>query len=158
MRDICREAGGANLNAINYYFGGKKKLYQTILEVLFTEGNRQLRERLDEIGEVPPEERLRLLLEVCCRLFFTGSEVCRAFMRLWIMELANPTPFLAEMVERYSRPQIEDMLDKVAVAFRKQLDGLFAADVVDITADIAVMEQMMAAQGLTDQQDFKERS
>jgi len=54
--------------------------------------------------------------------------------------------------------KIEDMLDKVAVAFRKQLDGLFAADVVDITADIAVMEQMMAAQGLTDQQDFKERS
>ena len=82
VRDICREAGGANLNAINYYFGGKKKLYQTILEVLFTEGNRQLRERLDEIGEVPPEERLRLLLEVCCRLFFTGSEVCRAFMRI----------------------------------------------------------------------------
>jgi len=114
VRDICREAGGANLNAINYYFGGKKKLYQTILEVLFTEGNRQLRERLDEIGEVPPEERLRLLLEVCCRLFFTGSEVCRAFMRLWIMELANPTPFLAEMVERYSRPQIEDMLDILA--------------------------------------------
>lgn len=45
--------------------------------------------------------------------------------------------------------QIEDLLDKVIVAFQKQLDGMFERDVVDITADIQVMEQMMAAQGLT---------
>lgn len=50
--------------------------------------------------------------------------------------------------------QIEDLLDKVIVAFQKQLDSLFERDVVDITADIQVMEQMMAAQGLTDQKDF----
>lgn len=50
--------------------------------------------------------------------------------------------------------QIEQMLDKVIVAFQKQLDSLFAADVVDITADIQVMEQMMASQGLTNQKDF----
>ena len=50
--------------------------------------------------------------------------------------------------------QIEEMLDKVIVAFQKQLDSLFESDVVDITADIQVMEQMMAAQGLTDDKDF----
>ena len=50
--------------------------------------------------------------------------------------------------------QIEAMLDKVIVAFQKQLDGLFERDVVDITADIQVMEQMMAAHGLTDTKDF----
>ena len=50
--------------------------------------------------------------------------------------------------------QIEEMLDKVIVAFQKQLDGMFEQDVVDITADIQVMEQMMAAQGLTDKKDF----
>jgi AcrR family transcriptional regulator len=114
VRDICREAGGANLNAINYYFGGKEKLYQAILEVLFTEGDRQLRERLAEAGPVSPEERLRLLLEVCCRMFFAGGEVNAAFIRLWLMELANPTPFLDDMVECHSRPQVEDMLATVA--------------------------------------------
>ena len=46
------------------------------------------------------------------------------------------------------------MLDKVIVAFQKQLDSLFESDVVDITADIQVMEQMMASQGLTDKKDF----
>lgn len=50
--------------------------------------------------------------------------------------------------------QIEALLDKVIVAFQKQLDGLFAREVVDITADIRVMEQMMAQNGLTDRQDF----
>ena len=50
--------------------------------------------------------------------------------------------------------QVEELLDKVIVAFQKQLDSLFERDVVDITADIQVMEQMMAAQGLTDKKDF----
>lgn len=44
--------------------------------------------------------------------------------------------------------KIEDMLDKVVVAFQKQLDSLFESDVVDITADVQVMEQMMASEGL----------
>ena len=44
--------------------------------------------------------------------------------------------------------KIESMLDKVIVAFQRQL-GLFESSVVDITADIQVMEQMMASEGLT---------
>ena len=50
--------------------------------------------------------------------------------------------------------KIEAMLDKIIVAFQKQLDSLFESDVVDITADIQVMENMMASQGLTDKKDF----
>ena len=49
---------------------------------------------------------------------------------------------------------IEDLLDKVIVAFQRQLDALFESDVVDITADIRVMEQMMASEGLTEKKDF----
>lgn len=44
--------------------------------------------------------------------------------------------------------KIENMLDKVIVAFQKQLDSLFESDVVDITADVQVMEQLMASEGL----------
>lgn len=114
VRDICHEAGGANLNAINYYYGGKKNLYRAVLEVLVTEGDRRIRERLVAAGEVPATEQLRLLLHESCRLYFSGCEVTRAFMRLWLMELANPTPFFAEMVERHSLPQIEAALDLLA--------------------------------------------
>ena len=45
--------------------------------------------------------------------------------------------------------KIEDMLDKIIVAFQRQLDSLFESSVVDITADIQVMEQMMQSEGLT---------
>ena len=50
--------------------------------------------------------------------------------------------------------EIEDLLDKVIIAFQRQLDALFEADIVDITADIRVMEQMMASEGLTNKKDF----
>ena len=50
--------------------------------------------------------------------------------------------------------KIGDLLDKVIIAFQRQLDALFEADVVDITADIRVMEQMMASEGLTEKKDF----
>ena len=50
--------------------------------------------------------------------------------------------------------KIEDLLDKVIIAFQRQLDALFEADVVDITADFRVMEQMMASEGLTNKKDF----
>lgn len=51
---------------------------------------------------------------------------------------------------RDSMRKIETMLETVLEAFRKQLDALFASTAVDITADIQVLEQMMSAQGLTD--------
>ena len=50
--------------------------------------------------------------------------------------------------------KIEEMLDKIIVAFQKQLDSLFESSVVDITADIQVMEKMMASEGLTNEKDF----
>ncbi len=50
--------------------------------------------------------------------------------------------------------KIEDLLAKIIIAIQRQLDALFEADVVDITADIRVMEQMMASEGLTNKKDF----
>lgn len=47
-----------------------------------------------------------------------------------------------------AKQKITDALDKLAAGYRQQLDQLFESDVVDITADIAVMEQMLARDGL----------
>jgi hypothetical protein len=47
--------------------------------------------------------------------------------------------------------KIKALLDKVEPAFRKQLDNLYEADAMDISADIQVMQQMMAAEGLLEQ-------
>ena len=51
--------------------------------------------------------------------------------------------------------KIEEMLEKVIAALQQQLDSLFENDVVDITAEIRVMEKMMASEGLTGGNDFE---
>ena len=50
-----------------------------------------------------------------------------------------------------ARKNIEDILDTLVHAFEKQLDRLFAADAVDISSDIQVLETMIAKDGLTQQ-------
>lgn len=87
---------------------------------------------------------------------------CRQFLNYYL-------PTTVKLLEQYVQMQkqgiksgnvaeamkkIEDMLSKVQAAFRKQLDGLFAADVVDITAEISVMEQMLKSQGLTGEKEL----
>jgi len=47
-----------------------------------------------------------------------------------------------------AKAKITAALDMLVDGYRQQLDQLFADDVVDITADIAVMEQMLARDGL----------
>lgn len=47
-----------------------------------------------------------------------------------------------------AKQQIEDTMDTMISAFEKQLDNLFAAESMDISADIAAMQNLMKADGL----------
>ena len=49
-----------------------------------------------------------------------------------------------------SMSSIEDMLDTAIEAFKKQLDSLFENQALDIETDISVMNQMLAREGLSD--------
>lgn len=49
-----------------------------------------------------------------------------------------------------AKDKIEGMMDQIVQAFDKQLDALFGAEALDITTDIAVLEQMLAREGLSD--------
>ncbi len=48
-----------------------------------------------------------------------------------------------------AKQRIEAMMDKLVEGYAQQLDKLFSSDVLDITAEIAVMESMLAKDGLT---------
>ncbi len=87
---------------------------------------------------------------------------CRQFLNYYL-------PTTIKLLERYVELQnqgldsgnvreamgrIAGMLYTIRQAFERQLDSLFAQDVVDINAEITVMEQMLQAQGLQDTQDF----
>lgn len=46
--------------------------------------------------------------------------------------------------------KVEDMMKTVVKAFEKQLDSLYGADALDVSAEIKVMETLMAREGLTE--------
>lgn len=47
-----------------------------------------------------------------------------------------------------TKGKIEDMLDTVCAAFTRQLDDLYGEEAMDVSAEITVMEQMLAQEGL----------
>lgn len=53
-----------------------------------------------------------------------------------------------------SMKSINEMLDSVIVAYKKRLDSLFENQALDIETDIAVMNKMLAREGLSGEKDF----
>ncbi len=54
-----------------------------------------------------------------------------------------------------AKKDIERILDTLVVGFTQQLDQLFKTDVLDISSDIEVLEQMMKKDGLSEADDFE---
>lgn len=46
--------------------------------------------------------------------------------------------------------RIEAIMSTIVIAFEKQLDSLFSANALDISADIMVLEEMLQREGLTE--------
>ena len=47
-----------------------------------------------------------------------------------------------------TKERVEAIMDTIVAAFDKQLDGLFGAEALDVSADITVLETMLAREGL----------
>jgi hypothetical protein len=50
--------------------------------------------------------------------------------------------------------KIEDSLDKLAIAFKKQLDNLFSNTALDLSTDMDVLDSILKQEGLIDEQNF----
>lgn len=48
--------------------------------------------------------------------------------------------------------RVENIMGTIVTAFEKQLDALYGTEALDISTDITVLENMMAREGLTDQE------
>ncbi|NLE38481.1 MAG: CerR family C-terminal domain-containing protein [Pirellulaceae bacterium] len=113
IREICGHAG-ANLAAVNYYFGDKEKLYVEVLKAAHP--------GIPEPGasemwpeDAPPAERLKVFIrQLLARLFRTDAPAWR--MRLFQREVLDPTPFCTEIVQTYFREkffQLMNVLDEM---------------------------------------------
>ena len=75
----------------------------------------------------------------------TTLKILRAYAQLEDQEVAGEN--ITAAMER-----IESMMDKVVEGFETQLDLLFQGDAMDITADVEVLERMLAKDGLAEHQ------
>jgi AcrR family transcriptional regulator len=110
IREICR-AARANVAAVNYHFGDKQGLYAEVLQKMGRAAQlERMTAALDE--SAPPEELLRRVIKV--RVEGLRSEHLPDWhFRMVAREFANPTPEMTRMLDRFSRPLYERLLELV---------------------------------------------
>ena len=135
------------------------------LDAVLQQGQASVR-RIQELNDAIPDFKLSAQLkqlEILTQKIFDYVKQIRQFLNYYL-------PTTIKLLEQYvvlqnqgmrvgnideGMTKIENMLEKVIAAFQQQLDSLFENDVVDITAEIRVMEKMMASEGLAGTNDFK---
>jgi TetR/AcrR family transcriptional regulator, regulator of cefoperazone and chloramphenicol sensitivity len=107
VRDICQLAG-ANIAAVNYYFGDKHRLY--VEAVVRAHRWRMEQARLPEWSDdTPAETKLADFITTFIRRVRTGPEDTW-HTKLMMREMAHPTAACAELVQSSIRPQFEILL------------------------------------------------
>jgi AcrR family transcriptional regulator len=100
VRDICR-AAGANIAAINYYFGDKERLYIEAVKHAHTCAARMESFPVPPPG-TPPVEKLRVFLrEMVTRMHAPASP---SAMKLMMREMADPGKAAHVVVTEFIQP------------------------------------------------------
>ena len=116
--------------------------------------NPKLSQQIDRIGVITAKileyqksrpEKAPQLHSFLSSYLPTTLKILRAYGQLESQQIAGENITAA-------MKRVEGMMDKVVEGFEKQLDQLFQGDTMDITADVDVLEQMLARDGLTGEQ------
>ena len=116
--------------------------------------NKKLSAQIDRIGVITAKileyqksrpEKAPQLHSFLSYYLPTTLKILRAYGQLESQQIAGENITAA-------MKRVEGMMDKVVEGFEKQLDQLFQGDTMDITADVDVLEQMLARDGLTGEQ------
>lgn len=111
VADICSHAG-ANVAAVNYYFKDKAGLYAETWRYAFEKFEQPVFFQLEDGS---PEERLREYIKILMKNF-TAKGGAGSFVRLYLMELLNPTGLIQddwiELIEP-RRQKLHDIIEKI---------------------------------------------
>jgi AcrR family transcriptional regulator len=105
VSEICRRAG-ANVAAVNYYFGGKADLYVAA----WKQAMQQFMDTFVKAPEdVSPEAQLAFLIQRFIAKVLTLDGEKNQFRRLELMEMANPTGLIDEAWKEEVAPRREEL-------------------------------------------------
>lgn len=123
---------------------------------------RQIRQVNDAIADPEMSRKIDRIAEITERILEFQKEhpeksaELRKFLNYYLPTTLKILSTYAELEKQgvegeniaATKQRIEGMMDMVVEGFERQLDKLFAGDMMDIAADITVMEQMMQGDGL----------
>jgi AcrR family transcriptional regulator len=102
VRAICKRAG-TNIATVNYYFGGKEKLYTAVLQYSVGTAIEKYPPDLGMGNKVTPQERLyAFILSLLLRLLDESRSAWHG--KLMSREMAEPTSALDTLVVQVIRP------------------------------------------------------
>jgi len=134
VAEICRRAG-ANVAAVNYYFGDKGRLYAETWRHAF---NACAEPATLEAPHDPPEKRLRIYVHNLIKNF-TDQDTRGQFTRLYLMELANPTGLIQDIWHDLIEPRRQRLLSII-----RQLLGAKCDEEMVCFCELSIISQCRA--------------
>ncbi|OIN99282.1 MAG: hypothetical protein AUJ49_11405 [Desulfovibrionaceae bacterium CG1_02_65_16] len=104
VRDICARAG-ANVAAVNYYFGSKEKLYTAVLADYLEKCHNRYPTNMGIDPDATPPQRLKAYIRsLLYRLMGDGDPVGEKLGQLLTAEIIEPSEYFHEVARRYIMP------------------------------------------------------
>lgn len=119
VRAICRQAG-VNVAAVNYYFGGKRPLYLTVLKTLRARVVEKYPLDLSGQAALPPDERLYAYIRTFLSRVLDEGDGTR-FAKLMAQELIQPTDAFDLIIEEIVNPTFAFLSATVMQLFKKPM-------------------------------------
>lgn len=138
IREICARAG-ANVAAVHYHFGDKRRLYEAIFGTLFE----TLRERRGGFlpDDAPADERLRVYIRSLFEeIFYCAGNAERRVQlsTIYLSEMAHPSEVLDRIVADHLEPDARALYGIVS-----ELIGRPADDPVTIDCAASIIGQVL---------------
>jgi len=128
IREICGRAE-ANVAAVHYHFGDKRKLYEAIYGTLFE----TLRERRTRFlpPEAPAEDRLKVYIRALFEeIFLSGGDSDRQVQlsTIYLSEMARPSEVLDRIVSEHLEPDARELYSIVGELLDRAPDDSLTFD------------------------------
>ncbi|MBU1585453.1 MAG: DUF1956 domain-containing protein, partial [Proteobacteria bacterium] len=109
-------------------------LYREILELIFSEYDRY---KPDAATNKTPEQKLKAFITSFCIMLYKGDAFESDLTTIFVSEMTKPSPFLAELVDKYNRPRVEKHLGMIRNILGKEAsDGMVRDCLVSVSGQL----------------------